>query len=99
MSLFGCDHESEIQFLREQVKTLTEKLADMADPLINARLARAREGHPRPLEDKPKPAPISHSIQALRRKLADRQPVDGRRDVVVPDRDEIERSFEPGRGA
>lgn len=39
----ACDaHTSEIAFLRERVKVLEDKLVNIADPLVDARLAAAQ---------------------------------------------------------
>ena len=64
MSLFGCrtckSKDTEIEFLRDQVRTLQDKALNMADNHLQARLEASKHVPPRPdAPDKPKGPPAS----------------------------------------
>lgn len=82
---------SEVAYLREQVTTLQKVLAEVADPLVNARIAQAqRVRDAQPAEQSPPRQRIS--VAAVRRQ-ADRP---GGHPTPVPTetREDIERGFQ-----
>lgn len=64
--------DSEIEFLRGEVVALRERLTNMVDPLLQARLAAASRTEPPKPRDTPPPIP--RSPQMIRATRSDRPP-------------------------
>jgi hypothetical protein len=78
---------AEIAFLREQVKTLTTQLVNLADPLAHARLNRPARPE-RATEEAPQP---HHNASMIRHQMEDRPP---ERPRPRPRPAEVEAGFE-----